>query len=452
MREQSSFEKVNPVRNSSGALNPTAKQRGIISNGVNRNIELPYGKEKIVFNLPKGWAADLLRPHLAFPAIDPSQEIYQSLENPLGGQRLEDFRRAKSVAIAVSDETRFIPYSLILSPLLERLERIGVARSAIQILIASGLHPPVPQSRFSNILPMEILKRYSVMAHDATQPDLKFLGNTSRGTPIFLNPHFEEAELRIIIGLIDPHQFVGYTGGVKGAAIGLAGSQTIEANHSMLFHPQAVIGEIQQNPVRQDIEEIGKLMGIHFVVNVVLNETNQIVKAFSGDPQEVERVGSEFCRTIYETKVSEEYDVAIVSPGGYPKDINVYQAQKALAHATPLVRQGGDIILLAECPDGHGDEAFYQMMRKYKNPDEVVEAFQKERFKMGTHKAFLWCRSLTKAQVQMCSALGERLSCELMTFPAKSVEEALQKLQKKYPTPPKIAIMPKANSTYVKVV
>jgi nickel-dependent lactate racemase len=419
---------------------------------ANRKIELPYGKGKIAFDLPKGWAADILRSNLASPALDPSQEVHQSFENPLGGRRLEDFRGAKSVAIAVSDETRFIPYPMILSPLLERLERIGVARSAIQILIASGLHPPVSQSRFSHILPMEILKRYSVMAHDATHPALKFLGNTSRGTPVFLNPHFDEAQLRIIIGLIDPHQFVGYTGGVKGAAIGLAGSQTIEANHSMLFHPQAVIGEIQQNPVRQDIEEIGKLIGIHFVVNVVLDEGNQIIKVFSGDPQEVERVGSEFCRTIYEAKVSGEYDVAIVSPGGYPKDINVYQAQKALAHATPLVRQGGDILLFAECPDGHGDEAFYQMMRQYKKPDEVIEAFQKGRFKMGTHKAFLWCRSLTKAQVQMCSALGERLSWELMTSPAKSVEQALQRLQKKYSHPPRIAVMPKANSTYVKVV
>ena len=121
-----------------------------------------------------------------------------------------------------------------------------------------------------------------------------------------MNPLFYEADLRFVIGMIDPHQFVGYTGGVKCAAIGLAGAQTIEANHSMLFHPQAIIGEIVNNPVRQDIEEIGKMMGVHYTINVVLDEKNRIIKVFSGDPLEVEKAGSEFCQRVYEIKVPQE--------------------------------------------------------------------------------------------------------------------------------------------------
>jgi nickel-dependent lactate racemase len=139
-------------------------------------------------------------------------------------------------------------------------------------------------------------------------------------------------------------------GASRGATIGLAGSQTIETNHSRLFNSQAVVGEIQDNPVRQDIEEIGKMIGVHWVVNAVLDETNHIVRIFSGDSIEVERVGSEFCRTIYEAKASKEYDLVIASPGGYPKDINVYQAQKALAHVTPLVRKGGISCFLQSAP------------------------------------------------------------------------------------------------------
>jgi nickel-dependent lactate racemase len=414
-------------------------------------VELPYGMRTIKFDLPERWEPDLLRPNPIFPAEDPIREVIQSLDNPYGERRLVDFSGATSIAIAVCDETRPVPNPLILPLLLKRLHRMGIPKSAIQILIASGLHCPMPESRFVNLLPVDIINQYSITVHDAFRPDLKYLGRTSRGTPVFVNPLFFGAQLRFVIGMIDPHQFVGYTGGVKGAAIGLAGAQTIETNHSMLFHSQALIGEIQENPVRQDIEEIGKMMGVHFAVDVVLDETDRIIKAFSGDPSEVQRAGSDFCRGVYETKVSREYDVVIVSPGGYPKDINLYQAQKALANATPLVRQGGEIILFAECPEGHGDEVFYQTMKKYQSPQEVVEGFRHQAFRMGHHKAFLWTRSLTKAQVYLHSTLEQIVVSELMVLPVKSVEELLGKINAKYVHPPQIAILPKGNSTYIKL-
>jgi nickel-dependent lactate racemase len=301
-------------------------------------------------------------------------------------------------------------------------------------------------------LPEDIIQQYSVSAHDARQPDLPYVGKTSRGTPVFVNPLFHKADVRLVIGLIDPHQFVGFTGGVKCAAVGLAGADTIEANHSMLFHPQASVGEIANNPVRQDIEEIGKLMGVHFVINVVLDESNRIIKAFSGDPRIVENVGSEFCRRVYEIKVSKEYDVVIASPGGHPKDIDLYQAQKGLYHATPLVRQGGDVILLAECPDGHGNDLFYETMKKHKTPQEVITAFQQEKFHVGAHKAFLWARSLSKARVHLYSTLNEELSRRMMATPVKTLEDFFLSLKVNYPRPPKIAVMPKANSTYARRV
>ena len=415
------------------------------------HLELPYGKRKVSFDLPPGWGAELFRPNPVPAARDPQGEVLRALENPLGRGRLEEFEGARTAALAISDETRLVPHRLILPPLLGRLERIGIPPSAIRILVASGLHPPMAESQLSNILPEEILKRYPIAVHDANQLDLTFLGNTSRGTPVSMNPLFRGADLRLVVGLIDPHQFVGYTGGVKGAAIGLAGSQTIEANHAMLFLPGAVVGEIDENPVRQDIEEIGRMAGVDWVINVVLNEANEVVKAFSGDPVEVERTGSGFCRSVYETKASKEYDLVIASPGGYPKDINVYQAQKALAHVTPLVRQGGEILFFAECPEGHGDEIFYQMMREYRTPREVIEGFQKERFKMGRHKAFLWCRSLIKARVHLYSSIDEGLSRTLMVEPVKTIQDVLEGIGRNYPCPPQVAVMPKANSTYIKV-
>ncbi len=192
-------------------------------------------------------------------------------------------------------------------------------------------------------------------------------------------------------------------------------------------------------------------MGVHFVLNVVLDESNQLLQSYSGDPLLVEKAGSEFCRTVYEIPVKQEYDVVIASCGGYPKDINVYQAQKGLAHVTPLVKTGGDVILLAECPDGHGSETFHQTMKKYSAPAEIVEGFPKEKFRMGAHKAYLWARSLTKAKVYMVSGIPAGLAEVLMIQPVKSVGEALQKIRGKYASPPNVAVSPKANSTYVRV-
>jgi nickel-dependent lactate racemase len=415
-------------------------------------MELLYGKKTVTFDLPREWEPDLFRPNPIPPAEDPIRELIQSLDNPYGKRRLEHFSGVTSVAIAVSDETRPVPNDLVLPLLLKRLHQMGISKSAIRIFVAPGLHCPTPESRLANILPSDIINHYFITVHDAFHSDLKFLGRTARSTPVFVNPLFFGAELRLVIGMINPHQFVGYTGGVKGAAIGLAGAETIEANHSMLFHPQALIGEIQGNPVRQDIEEIGKMMGVHFAIDVVLDESNRIIKAFSGEPSEVERAGSEFCRKVYEVKTLKEYDIVMVSAGGYPKDINLYQAQKALAAATPLVRKGGEIILFAECSEGHGDEVFYRTIKRYKSPQEVVESFQKERFRMGVHKAFLWTRSLTKAQVYLRSTLEKAVVHELMVLPANNIEELLLRINNQYARPPQIAILPRGNSTYVKRV
>lgn len=414
-------------------------------------MELPYGKSKVGLNLPPGWEPVILRPSSIPPAEDPTQEIIRSLDHPLGNRPLNHFRSARTVAIAISDETRPVPNRLIIPLLIDRLKAMGIGPEAIVILIASGLHEPLPPSRFPNLLPPEIIERYRIFAHDAHAKDLVYCGKTSRGTPIYVNPLFHRADLRIAVGLIDPHQFMGYTGGVKCAAVGLAGAETIEANHSLLFHPQATVGEIQSNPVRQDLEEIGESMDIHFAINVVLDEGNRILKAYSGDPRQVVKIGSEFCRKVYEIQVREEFDVVIASCGGYPKDINVYQAQKGLAHVTPLVKDGGDIILLAQCPEGHGSETFYSTMKKYGNPREIVQSFPKEKFRMGAHKAFLWARSLTKANVYLCSEIDGELGKVLMVHLIRDIQEAIPEIQRKYVQPPKVAIFPKANSTYVRI-
>jgi nickel-dependent lactate racemase len=186
---------------------------------------------------------------------------------------------------------------------------------------------------FPSIIPEAILRRYPVLSHNARDAEtLLYLGETSRGTPMWVNKHFAQADVRIVVGNIEPHQFVGFSGGVKTAAIGLGGAQTIQHNHAMLSLPGARLGEFETNPARQDVEEIGAAAGVQFALNAVLNQEKQIVHALAGNPLAVMKAGIPLSRQVCQLGVPAPYDLLLVSPGGHPKDINVYQAGWRMRH------------------------------------------------------------------------------------------------------------------------
>ena len=175
-----------------------------------------------------------------------------------------------------------------------------------------------------------------------------------RGTPVWVNRRFVEADLRIVVGNIEPHQFQGFSGGVKSAAIGLAGRETVNHNHAMMTDPLAQLGRYDDNPARQDVEEIGRLIGIHVVLNAILNEKKKIMHVVAGEPAAVMEIGIPLSRKVCQVAIAAPFNLVIASPGGHPKDINVYQTQKALAHANLITRDGGMVILAAACPEGSG--------------------------------------------------------------------------------------------------
>jgi nickel-dependent lactate racemase len=352
------------------------------------------------------------------------------------------------LVIVVSDKTRPVPNDTILPPLLERLERLGVRASDITFLVATGAHEPMRPDEFGRILPSEIVERYQVVGHDATaEGDLQKVGITSRGTPLWINKRFLEAETRIVTGSIEPHQFVGFTGGAKSAVIGLAGIATIQANHSMMNHPAARLGIYDGNPVREDIDEGGKLVGIDFAVNTVLNNEGGIVRAFAGTADAVQRSGVALSSAITQVEISERADVVIASPGGYPKDINLYQAQKALAHASQIAKEGGTIIVVAECIEGAGNDLYENWMEAASGLDDIFERFQREGFILGAHKAFLWARDMAKTEVYLVSSLNPSLVRKLFLKPATSINEALDSALEGHGPAARVAVMPKAAST-----
>ena len=396
-----------------------------------REFKLPYGRTYQTFSLPDDRAVEWIAPRDVSAAPDPAQLARRALATPIGDVRMADFAGASSAMVAIADKTRPIPLAA-LYPLLNVLEDMGVAH--VTLLIATGAHAPMTPNEFAKILPDDILRRYPVIAHNCDAQNLVCRGETSRGTPVWVNREWSEADLRIVVGNIEPHQFMGFSGGVKGAAIGLAGRATINHNHAMMSDPRAALGRYDDNPARQDVEEIGRLIGVHIALN-------------TGEPVAVMQTGIPLVRDLVEIPVSAPCDLVIASPGGHPKDINLYQAQKALAHAVRIAKQGGTVILVAACTEGTGSHRYESWLSGMTTQEEVLERFAREDFRLGPHKAFLIARDAARVRVQVVSQMPADLVRRLLLTPAASLDEALAEALAGLPSDARIGIMPSANAT-----
>jgi nickel-dependent lactate racemase len=404
-------------------------------------IRVPYGRSSVGADLPDDVAVDVVELEEVDPAADPAGEARRALGEPIGGFA---WRTASSVAIAVNDKTRPVPHGHLLPPLLEQLAAAGVDDDAITFYVAVGAHAPMDPSEFPEILPPEVLGRYRVVSHDARSGDLTTLGETSRGTPVTANRGYVESDLKIVVGTIEPHQFAGFSGGVKSAAIGLAGLETINRNHAWLADPDSRIGTYSGNPARQDIEEIGRMIGVDLALNVILNARREIVEVLAGEPVAVMEAGTPLVRSHCQVGVAEPYDVVVTSPGGHPKDIDVYQSQKAISSASGIVRPGGTIVLVAACPEGSGSATYEEWVAGRTSHEDVLDAFRREGFRIGVHKAFLIARDALDAHLVVCSDMPDRLAGRLLLDTAPDLQAALDAA---VVPGGRIAVLPHASTT-----
>jgi len=390
-------------------------------------VSLKYGKTVLSSTVPDENLLESIEPKDKPGVANPSSEILRTLDNPLKSKKIPEIaEKGDKVVIVVDDATRSTPSQLMVPPILNQLNSVGVQDRDITVIFGRGSHRLVAPEEMRKLVGDEVMRRVKAVNHDCRAPDLVHVGDTSRGTKVYLNKTFVDADVRILTGDVELHYYAGYGGARKSVLPGVAGIESIIHNHQMAIDPKAKLGNIEGNPVHLDMMEAAKLGRVDFIINVVMNTNSEIVSVFAGDLEKVFLEGVKIVDEIYKIPAKSEADIVLTDAGGSPRDINFYQAHKALEAAVNIVRPGGVIVLAAECPESKGSQAFYEWMKRCKNSREVEDEIKKN-FGPGGITAFTMYKALERSTIISITDLPEYESKNiLMLKPAKTLDEALK--------------------------
>lgn len=412
-------------------------------------IWLPYGKEKICLEIPSQSLLGIYHPKPIVDEIDETRTLRQAMENPIGSPRLREIvRRGQKIAIVTSDLTRPTPSAKMLPFVISELKAAGVSDKDLFIIFALGIHRPMSEEEMQKAISPEVYQRIRTMNHDPN--DVVTLGVTRRGTPVEIFRPLVEADVRICLGNIEFHYFAGFSGGAKAILPGCASRATIYANHRWMVSPEASAMKIEGNPVREDLEEGVAMLGVNFILNVVVDHQHRVVAAFAGDVVEAHRAG---CWLVIERgaiDISQRADIVIASPGGYPKDVNLLQSNKALQSAKDFVRDNGIIILVAECAEGFGNPVLEQWMREIPTPEEAIRRIQ-EKFVQGGHIAAAIALIEQKARIFCVSSFDENTVRQIRWQPFSTVQQAVDHAFEILGEDARVIVIPEATSIIAKL-
>lgn len=386
----------------------------------------------------------VLQPNPVESFRGPAEEIIHALQNPIASSRLRDIvKPGEKVAVITSDITRPFPTALVLPHVLEELQTAGVRRDDITVVLGLGIHRQHTDAEREKIIGMPLTEIHCL---DSDPGDCVHLGCTSRGTPVDVFRPVAEADRRVCLGNIEYHYFAGYSGGAKAIMPGVSTHAAIQNNHRMMIREEAAAGRLDGNPVREDIEEATEFLPIDFILNVVLDDKKQVVKAVAGHHRQAHREGCRFLDRLYQVKIPRLADIVVTSPGGFPKDLNVYQAQKALDNAKHAVKPGGIVVLVASCKEGLGEKVFERWINESKNPRDLIERINRH-FELGGHKAAAIAMVQEKARVYLVSDLEPSLVEKLHCTPFKNCSDAVSQAFKELGSQAEVIVMPAGGST-----
>ena len=421
------------------------------------NIKLGYGTGFQSANVPEKNILKILKPNDVFQDGGPASDgdaasaggaaslVTEALACTIGTPPLgEIVNPGEKVAIITSDITRPMPTWQVLPTVLDELYSAGIAPEDITLVFALGSHRPHTEEEKIKLAGSRAYGEISCV--DSNPLDCIHMGTTSRGTPIDITRAVAEADRRICLGNIEYHYFAGYSGGIKALMPGASTPAAIQANHSMMIDENACAGKLDGNPLREDLEEAACLCPIDFIVNVVLDEHKEIVYAVAGDVVKAHRRGCEFLDSLYKVKIPHRADIVIVSQGGAPKDLNLYQTQKALDNSRHAVKDGGTIILVGACNEGLGQRVFEEWITQAERPEELI-ARVKNDFKLGGHKAAAIAMVLKRSSIKLVSEMDSDFVKSIFMEPYSDLQSAVDDALAQHGEGAEIIVMPYGGST-----
>jgi len=418
---------------------------------------MKYGRGEIGVDVPKPNLISVLASQEFPPIENPEQAILDALETPTDSPALSEMaKNRKSATIVISDITRPVPNKLILPPMLRIIEEQGVPREEIRILIATGIHRPNEGDELLEMVGCQIMENYQIVNHfSQKQETLINLGQTQNGTPVLINRLYVESDLKVISALIEPHLMAGYSGGRKAICPGLASIKTMKIMHGpqILEHPKASVGILEGNPFHAEATEIALMAGVDFSLNVTINDRRQLTGVFAGDMVNAHLAGAKFAEKQTKATLPEPADVVIVSCAGYPLDTTFYQAIKGVLSAVEVVKEGGMVILVAECQEGIGSGPFTDLILKTKNLEQFVRnTYNPKNFVIDQWQLEELAKAIRKANVYFYSdKIPYEQQQQLFVNPLKSPNEGVEIALKKYGKDAKIVAIPDGPYTLAQV-
>jgi lactate racemase len=408
---------------------------------------IDYGRDGLDVELPPGVDFQVAEAPRPTPLADPVGAVRAAIERPIGAPPLREIARGKrDAAVVISDKTRPVPNGIVLAPLLEVLEECGIPRQRIEIIVGTGLHRPNTAEELVEMTSREIVARYRIRNHVARDTAAhRHLGHTARGTDIWVDTGYLDADLKVVTGLIEPHLMAGYSGGRKGVVPGLAGVDMMRTLHGpAMLEDHLGPGILDGNPFHAELVEIARRAGVDFLVNVGIDRDRRLTGVFAGDLEAAHLAGVAVVERHVRIDVDRPADVVIASAGGYPLDATFYQAIKGLIATLNVVKRGGTIILAAQVSEGIGSAEFQRLLAELTDNDAFMSKItQPGFFTIDQWMAQHLCQVLRKADVVVVSA-----ALDLGAFPrlpiarAASVEAALERALQRHGKQARVLMLP----------
>jgi lactate racemase len=412
-------------------------------------VKLEYGRTGLLADLPDERVVRTLHYKDAPPLLDPCASLAEVLERPNGTAPIAELARDKqNCVIAICDITRPVPNEIILKPLLAILEAAGIPHKEITILVATGLHRESTEDEIVEMVGPHIAAHYRIENHHGQERDEHtYLGESPRGVPIWIDSRYVNADLKITIGLIEPHFMAGYSGGRKLICPGLAAIDTIKVWHGPAFleHPKAESGSLTGNPVHEENTWIAQRVGCDFIVNVVIDAQRRPLKFVAGDMVAAFEEGVAFCSQVVRDYLAEPVDIVVTSGAGYPLDTTFYQAVKGMNGALSVLKPGGTVILCASMSEGIGSPQFQQLFQENATLDGFMHRITHEGyFVMDQWQLEELAKVRRKAKVKVVSdGLPPEVLNSLFVEWAPTIELAVAESLVEYGPEAKIAVIPK---------